>query len=67
MFKIIINKAKLTNKSLDYLLGLAKAAEQAKKYSITLDAINEISIVYKDFAFADFEKIRINMLINDWD
>jgi tetratricopeptide repeat protein 21B len=54
-------------KSLDYLLGLAKISESNKKYQITLDAINEIVVVYPSFPYANTEKSKILMMIGDWD
>jgi tetratricopeptide repeat protein 21B len=52
---------------LDYLLGLAKASEWAKKFQITLDAINEIIIVFSSFPYGESEKSKVLMMIGDWE
>lgn len=62
-----INSEFSGQKSLDYLLGLAKISELNKKYQITLDAINEIVVVYPNFPYAMTEKSKILMMIGDWE
>ncbi|CAK75826.1 unnamed protein product (macronuclear) [Paramecium tetraurelia] len=54
-------------KPIEYLLGLAKASEINKKYPITLDALNELMIVWRDFPYTDVEKLRFCIFIQDWE
>lgn len=56
-----------THKSLDYLLGLSKAAASAKKLQANLDAVNEIIVNYPQFAYGEIEKSKTLMMIGDWD
>ena len=46
---------------------MAKVSEWTKKYQITLDAINEIVVVYPTFTYANSEKSKVLMMIGDWD
>ena len=56
-----------SQKPLEYLLGLAKVSEWNKKFTITLDSINEIMVVYPTFAHAETEKSKVLMMIGEWD
>ena len=47
------------NKNLDALMGRAKASETQKKFSTTIDTLNEIIVIYPKFIPAQIEKARV--------
>lgn len=53
-------------KSLEALMGKAKASEMQKKFNITLDSLNEIIVQFPKFLPALDEKAKVLMMIGDW-
>ena len=54
-------------KTLDGLFGKAKSSEIQKKFSITLDCLNEILVTFPKYAPALAEKAKVLMMIGDWE
>lgn len=48
-------------------MGKARASEMMKKFSVTIETLNEIIVIYPDFIPAQSEKCRLLMIIADWD
>jgi hypothetical protein len=57
-FDYLIQQAP-NGKNLEALMGKAKASELMKKFTITLETLNEIIILYPQFTPALSEKARV--------
>lgn len=47
-------------------MGKAKSSEMQKKFSITLDSLNEVIVQYPKFLPGLDEKAKVLMMIGDW-
>jgi hypothetical protein len=45
------------------MMGRARAAELVKKFTITIDTINEINVLYPEFVPALNEKAKLLMMV----
>lgn len=52
---------------LEALLGLANVCQKLKKYSESLDTINEVIVYFDNNPTVYLEKALVLMAINDWD
>lgn len=54
-------------KMIDAFLGKAKSSEVQKKFSVTLDGLNEILVTFPKYLPALIEKSKVLMMIGDWE
>ena len=67
IFHNLLKDATNITKLIDALLGKAKSSEVQKKFSITLDSLNEILVTFPKFLPALSEKAKVLMMIGDWE
>ncbi len=52
-----------TTKPIEAMMGRARAAELIKKFTITIDTINEVNVLYPEFVPALNEKAKLLMMV----
>jgi len=63
----IFSEALEKNPTLELYLGKCEASEKLKKFTVTVDTVNNIIVDYKTFLPAQEIKARVLMMIGDWE
>lgn len=67
IFTNLLKENSNITKTIDAFFGKAKSSEVQKKFSVTLDSLNEILVTFPKFIPALAEKAKVLMMIGDWE